>query len=144
MVTTCSAPQVAGVNMTVANTQCPSGLELITSPKRLCRRRNSGVGCSSVTFDLHPFRLNQRLTIDGLYVDGVSLTYGSTPRQHIWTFAAAYDETPASTSNKCHCTNSKAHVAFTGVIPPFIGDDYFCETGSRVTNQNRWYLDDPL
>ena len=70
--------------------------------------------------------------------------YGSTPRQHIWTFAAANDETPGSTNNKCHCTNSKAHVAFTGVIPPFIGDDYFCETGSRVSVQNRWYLDDPL
>ena len=167
MVTTCSAPQVAGVNMTVANSQCPSGLELITSPKRLCRRRNSGGGCSSVTFNLHnipystvcgrvigyqyyspdafsPFRVNQQLTIDGLYVDGVSLTYGSTPRQHIWTFAAALDEVPGHNADSCHCTNSKAHVAFTGVIPPFIGDDYFCETGSRVSFQSRWYLDDPL
>ena len=33
-------------------------------------------------------------TIDGRYVDGVSLTYGS-PRLHIWTFANALDEYPS-------------------------------------------------
>ena len=33
----------------------------------------------------------------------------------------------------CHCTNSKSHVAFTDLIPPeFIGDDFYCETGSRT------------
>ena len=41
-------------------------------------------------------------TIDGAYVDGVSLTYGN-PRQHIWTFAAALDEREGSWS--CPCTD---------------------------------------
>ena len=158
---------VARVNMTEINSQCPSGLELITSPKRLCRKIGNGGGCSSVFFPAHnipytrvcgkvigyqyyspnafnAFRANQGLTIDGTYVDGVSLTYGSSPRQHIWTFVAAVDEIPGHNSHSCHCTNDLAFVAFTGVIPPFIGEDYFCETGSRLTHQNRWYLNDPL
>ena len=29
------------------------------------------------------------ITIDSNYVDGVSLTHGSNPRRHIWTFVAA-------------------------------------------------------
>ena len=29
---------------------------------------------------------NPSLTIDDLYVDGVSITYGSAPRRHIWTY----------------------------------------------------------
>ena len=159
--------RVARVNMTETNSQCPRGLELFTSPKRLCRKIGSAGGCSSVTFQtygvnytrvcgkvigyqyrgvdaFYPFYTNQQLTIDGTYVDGVSLTYGSNPRQHIWTFAAALDEIPGHNVYGCHCTNDLAYVAFTGVIPPFIGDDYFCETGSRLSIRTQWYLDDPL
>ena len=42
-------------------------------------------------------------TINDPYVDGVSLTYGS-PRQHIWTFAAAIDETTNNPFSICTCT----------------------------------------
>ena len=44
-------------------------------------------------------------TLDGSYVDGVSLTYGS-PRQHIWTFANALDEYPHLYDSKCQCAKS--------------------------------------
>ena len=127
--------RVAGVNMTETNSQCPSGLELVTSPKRLCRKRVSS-GFSSTKFSVHgipyrrvcgkvigyqyyspqsfrPFYHNQQSTIDGLYVDGVSITHGSTPRHHIWTLAAALDEVPDHNKNSCPCTNSKSHVPYT-------------------------------
>ena len=160
--------RLARVNMTEPNSKCPAGLEMVSSPKRLCRSTVSGGGCSrSVFFPSHDipysrvcgkiigyqyyspdafwaFQNNQALTLDGVYVDGISLTYGTNPRNHIWTFAAALDETPGHNVYSCFCTNEGANVAFTGVIPPFIGTDYFCETGSRVSYQNRWYLDDPL
>jgi hypothetical protein len=43
--------------------------------------------------------------IDGSYVDGVSLTYGS-PRQHIWTFANALDEEGVGNDeSRCSCTD---------------------------------------
>ena len=57
---------------------------------------------------------------------GVSLTHGN-PRQHIWTFAAALDETTISNSDtsKCLCISNGAPIP-----PGFVGDDYFCDTGS--------------
>ena len=158
--------RVAGVNVTETNSKCPSGLELVTSPKRLCRKTVSS-GCSSAKFSVHgipykmvcgkvigyqyyspdafyPFYANQQSTVDDLYVDGVSITYGSSPHHHIWTLAAALDEVPDHSKWSCPCTNSKSHVGFTGLLPPFVGDDYFCETGSRVGHTNKYYLEDPL
>ena len=90
------------------------------------------------------FRHNQQSTIGDLYVDGVSITHGSTPRHHIWTLAAALDEVPDHSKWSCLCTNSKSHVRYTGLIPPFVGTDYYCETGSRVGETNKYYLEDPL
>ena len=92
----------------------------------------------------HPYYLNQGRTIDDLYVDGVSITHSSYPRQHIWTFAAAGDKVPAHNRDACPCVNSLSHVGFTGLIPDFIGCDYYCETGSRIAHTDRVYLEDPL
>ncbi len=72
----------------------------------------------------HPYFFNITLSIDDVYVEGVSLTYGHLPRQHIWTFV---NETQ-SDSSVCPCT--RPNLPYTGVVPPFIGQDYFCETGS--------------
>ena len=158
--------QVANINMTEINSKCPSGLEPITSPKRLCRK-NVNIGCSSTKFSTHgipfskvcgqvigyqyyspngfyPYYLNQGRTIDDLYVDGVSITHSSHPRQHIWTFVAALDELPLHNKEACPCVNSLSHVGFTGLIPEFIGKDYYCETGSRILHTNRVYIEDPL
>jgi len=44
--------RVAGVNVTETNSKCPSGLELVTSPKRLCKKTVSS-GCSSAKFSVH-------------------------------------------------------------------------------------------
>ena len=62
------------------------------------------------------------LTIDQVYVDGVSLTHGNL--NHIWTFAAAGFEsttTPTSTFN-CPCYGGPA-------APAEVGMDFFCEAG---------------
>ena len=74
----------------------------------------------------------------------MSITHSSQPRQHIWTFAAARNEVPDENKDSCPCCNSKAHVPFTGLIPEFIGSDYYCETGSRTAVSNRYYVEDPL
>jgi hypothetical protein len=63
---------------------------------------------------------NQPQTIDGPYVDGVSLTYGS-PRQHIWTFANALDEVDGyNDHSRCSCTDSSCP----NTTPSFVGNDY--------------------
>ena len=155
--------RVADLDMTDPTQSCPSGFRQITSPKRVCGK--PGSGCVSTTFPVHgvqysrvcgrvtayqlsspdaftPYYRNRQLTIDDLYVDGVSLTHGQNPRKHIWTFAAAIDETRSGRRN-CPCT--KTDTAYTGAVPPFIGQDYFCDTGSRNQFQyNIFYSNDPL
>ena len=75
-------------------------------------------------------------------MDGVSLTHGS-PRQHIWTFAATEDETIYNSRSKCPCTN--INTANSTTPPPeFLGNDYFCDTGSSSRYANIFYSDDPL
>ena len=88
----------------------------------------------------HTIYENRALTLDGHYVDGVSITHGH-PRRHIWTFAAAHDE---QRHNKYACPCTKTDTTYFGVIPPFLGNDYFCETGSRNGAELMFYPDDPL
>ena len=83
------------------------------------------------------------LTVDSNYVDGVSLTYGSRPRKHIWTFASALDDVPSVPVSSCQCMapNSEG-------IPPapsFVGLDYFCATGNHFDYSfSTFYGSDPL
>ena len=86
-----------------------------------------------------------RQTINGPYVDGVSLTYGN-PRQHVWTFAGTLDEnTPQGGQSACPCS-SIAFSPTTVNVPSFVGNDYFCETGvpTGQTYGTQFYGDDPL
>ena len=154
--------RVANLNMTDSNQRCPSGFRLITSPKRTCG--TPGSGCVHTTFPLNgvkysrvcgkiiayqyaspdafgPYYNNRQHTIDSSYVDGVSLTHGRGPRKHIWTFASAVQET-RSDRGTCPCTRTNR--AYTGVVPPFIGQDYFCDTGSRYNWGYQFYHADPL
>ena len=63
-------------------------------------------------------------TIDGLYVEGISLTYGSSPRTHIWTFAATNVGRDPS-NNTCPCVSVSAPQP-----PGFVGNNYFCDSTS--------------
>ena len=95
-------------------------------------------------------------TIDGFYVDGVSLTHGQSPRQHIWTFASALTDSYTSTrsivwiyNQVCPCTNyyDSFQPPYNYELPPWMGEDYFCDTGAHNSpyhNINRFLPDDPL
>ena len=61
--------------------------------------------------------------IDSYYVDGISITYSSNPRQHIWTYAAGEDDFEAG-SDDCPCNKGSSVV-----VPDFVGNDYYCESG---------------
>ena len=155
--------RVANLDMTDSNQQCPSGFRLITSPRRTCG--TPGRRCMSTTFNLNgveysrvcgkivgyqfgspdafsPYYHNIHRTIDDSYVDGVSLTHGQGPRKHIWTFAAAVEEREAANDHdQCPCMYT---YGYRGLVPPFIGQDYFCDTGSRYRWQAIFYHADPL
>ncbi len=162
--------RVANLDMTDHNQNCPEGLRLATRtepPLRTCGRMEGLARCTSTTYSTYgveyskvcgriiayqhstpdaffPYFRNRTLSIDDVYVDGVSLTHGQSPRQHIWTFANAVDETQAIySSSVCPCT--RPDLTYTGAVPPFIGQDYFCETGSRQTfSFTTFYPGDPL
>ena len=117
--------------------QCPGDLEKIgtlgqSSNPLSCRRNVLESGCSSVIYPNHgnsysrvcgminayqvgsPDGFHDRLddSIEGSYVDGVSLTYGMNPRNHIWTFVAQVTDT---------CTDCGTSQ------PNFIGTHFSCE-----------------
>ena len=156
--------QVVNLDMTNTSHQCPPGTTLRTDlPKRLCGMGISGLGCSSTIFDLYGiaysqvcgkiigyqdrtpdgFGQAQTQSIDGTYVEGISLTHGSNPRQHIWTFAAALDEVGSRPSYNCPCSNRNL-VSSATPPPDIVGNDYFCDTGSAEHFQHIFYGDDPL
>ena len=77
--------------------------------------------------------------INATYVDGVSITLGSS-RKHVWTYVVGCsDESSHSTSN-CPCA------VHPGPSPPsFVGDHFYCESGSTsYPSVGTYYTDDPL
>ena len=159
--------RVADIDMRVPSHQCPGDFVEITRsepPSRLCTPDSEEMGCFSYTFpvmagyrhvcgrvqayqDRTPnaffnSHIDTSLTIDSVYMDGISLTHG-IPRSHVWTFAAALDEATGHSSG-CVCSNVNIDPADLADVPPFVGTDYFCDTGSRNDVELRFYEADPL
>ena len=64
---------------------------------------------------------------------------------HIWTFAAAYSKSSTShRGGKCPCTDNQISPSLLPPIPSFVGDNYFCDTGSTTTLSSIFYPNDPL
>ena len=153
--------RVTYVNMTQPGATCPQGLEQMSfNGSPYCGRFSSGVGCSSALLDTtisyqqvcgrvagyqyyapDAFYLGNAASIDGAFVDGLSIMYGS-PRKHIWTYAAGFaDYSPYGPS--CPCNNGSKFQ-----VPSFVGNNYYCESavssGYTCSNPNRLYSNDTL
>ena len=135
------------LNMTNTSHVCPTGLRNTTYSRRTCgRAHSSGLSCSSTTFSVggsqysrvcgralaYQWGVNyafagqhhRRPGIEGQYVDGLSLTHGAPgSRQHIWTFVSGWYTGSQSSYDQCPCDNGN-----TSPSPPFVGNDYFCES----------------
>ena len=162
---------MAYVNMSQSGATCPQGLTQTTlSGLTLYGRMDGdynvtnpyGGGCQSTVFStlglsysqvcgqlrgyqrgtpnaFHPYYGNPSLTIDSEYVDGVSITYGSAPRKNIWTYANGLNLVySGGIQSNCPCND--------GVSPPFVGSDYYCETGDndKTCCSHTLYPNDPL
>ena len=158
--------RVAYVNMSQSGATCPQGLTQTTlSGLTLCGR-NGPPGCQSTVFStlglnysqvcgqlrgyqrgtpdaFRSYYLYSSQTIDNTYVDGASITYGSAPRKHIWTYANGLNLVfAADLRNNCPC-NDDIPLA----PPPFVGSDYYCETGDndkQCCGYSTLYSNDPL
>ena len=156
--------RVAYVNMSQSGAICPQGLTQTTlSGLTLCGR--NGSGCQSTVFStlglnysqvcgqlrgyqrgtpdaFGPYLTDPSLKIDDAYVDGVSITYCSAPRKHIWTYASGVNLVNTNPQHNCPCNTNNSVVP-----PPFIGSDYYCETGDNdktCCGFTTLYSNDPL
>ena len=146
--------RVAYLNMTQPHATCPPPLvRNTTAGLTLCHRSKSG--CDRVlysTLDLSYSQVCGRVrgyqlgTTDGFgpflymrinYVDGVTITYNSSTNNHIWTYASGIFEN-GTRSHACPCNNGSAAQS-----PPFVGDNYYCESGTATVNDSL-HSSDPL
>ena len=158
----CGGPdwrRVVYLNMTDPSHVCPSGLRLTSYSRRTCGQASSNGGsCWSTTFSVggsqysrvcgraRAYRLGHNLAfygyhrrqqgIDSYYVDGLSLTHGApASRQHIWTFVSGLYAGGGNSSSHprhlCPCDNGNIYPS-----PPFVGNDYFCESVVTPSNWN--------
>ena len=149
--------QVVDVDMN-RDDSCPGTWRKITTPRRLCLG-SVAAGCISAHFNVKgvsyghicgqakgyqkgspdAYQPNSQ-SIDGIYVDGISITLGS-PCKHVWTYATGPSDNKDNKDNhNCPCANHP------GCTPPaFVGNDYYCESGNVGNgNVSTYYLSDPL
>ena len=157
--------RVAYLDMRDPTQQCPPAWREITDPVRTCGRTNESIqtplgvgGCSSASFSSYgisyssvcgrivayqlgvpdQFLPHSLHNLEDPYVDGIIISRG-TEQQHVWTFAVGISEDDVG---GCNCSDGNTTYTFG---PPFVGEDYFCESGSKILNfAYIFYQDDPL
>ena len=149
----------------VVEGECPQGWESIITPtteESVCRAGNEfddDDGCSSTNFSVRGHVFNKIYgyalgyqkgrtwgfssyyssthNIDQQYLDGLSITLGN-PRQHIWSYGAGISKT--SYINKAYnCPCSSFH---NEVVPNFVRDHYYCESGASNNPSRSEYITD--
>ena len=152
--------RVAYVNMSQQGGTCPQGL---TRNLSLCGRSLYSDKCQSALFpafgisyshvcgQLRGYQLGSpdafrryiesNTTINGTYVDGASITYGSAPHKHIWTYANGLVSNK-TTKFSCPCNTNN-----TNRVPSYVGNDYYCESGTtqyKLATTRTFFPNDPL
>ena len=177
--------RIAYLDMTNHTHRCPENWKEISSPKRTCGRTEetgeNGAGCSSAVFKIGALSYTrvcgrvmgyqfcntmgfwgyyhnmEESSIDDPFVDGVTISHGDKERVHIWSFAAALHEEYKGRDAVCPCTKYHPDNEYRVIrIPPWVGKDYFCETGANrrippassrncsLLYEKVFYDDDPL
>ena len=116
------------------------------SYQRVCGRARGYQKGDTLAFWGSAPRYNR--TIDQSYVSGLSITYSSNPRQHLWTFASglgeSYDRTRVNRYNNnnqyhCPCSVNRSYSPF------FVGNNYYCESAPwYCCNYTTYYFNDTL
>ena len=155
--------RVAHVDMSSYNQSCPSNWTLINNPIRTCGS-TPGRGCASAVFSTHgisysqvcgrvtgyqkgqtdafgPFNNNQRFISAGVVLDGILISHGDKIKKHIWAYVTGRQRNITKANNiYCPCADYR----FNGIIPSFIGNDYYCDSGSDNHPSSKIFYTDPL
>jgi len=106
-----------------------------TSYQRVCgRARGYQKGLSDAFWGYYVAHFN----IDHAsgYADGLLITYGS-PRNHIWSYVNGHNDDGTRNDYNCPCADGNPP-------PPFVGTNYYCESGSDTRSTSAYYFSDPL
>ena len=152
--------RVALVDMSDNAQSCPGDLTLISSPIRTCGGPTTG-GCASAKFSTHgmsysqvcgrlrgyqvgqpnafgPY-VNDQTSLD-LVMDGVLISHGKTLK-HIWAYATAHQKNHTADYNSyCPCADYR----YNGIVPSFIGNDYYCDSGVQSSPEFGKFYTTPL
>ena len=157
--------RVAHVDMS-NDKSCPGDLTFISSPIHTCGGPTT-TGCASANFSTHGMSYSQvcgRLrgyqmgTTDAfgpyvndpakpnLVMDGVLISHGKA-QKHIWAYASGRERFVSSSATDttsyialCPCTDSR----YDGVVPPFIGNDYYCDSRAESRPMGGQFYTTPL
>ena len=139
--------RIAYLSSNTSPVVCPMGFEHINDPNvpALCKRNPTGARCSSITYSTNGNSYSQvcgtihgsyfgdpdgfdshntirsrsaNTPLNGNYVDGISLTHGSTNEHHIWTLTATVNYATNPTDICSVCASNK---------PSYVGMDYSCD-----------------
>ena len=166
--TECGSPgwtRAFDLDMSIPGAVCPSGWALLTNTVRGCGRQgDNNVASTTVSVRGRTYSqvcgkitAIQKGSTDGLrpsangaglfgrYVDGVSLTHGSSPRTHIWTFVSGQSQVPSSEVDEREYCPSLVDL-YPTFVPDFVGNNYFCDSGSTSTtiDGSQFYTSRPL
>ena len=152
--------RIAYLNMSDPDQQCPNAWRGYSDPVRSCGRPvTSRSSCATVYFSSNGKQYSSvcgralgyqkgspdgfgstdfDTTLDGIYVDGISMTHGS-PRTHIWTFAAGLYTGENRNGNNCPCEGGRQQ-------PDYVGGNFFCGSGDHDPQfeLHKFYDQDPL
>ncbi len=154
--------ELVNLDVTDKRQQCPDGFRVVEQQgKRLCEKKVDR-GCQSIVLSSYGVQYSRvcgkasgfqigtnnaffryecdHCTIDGPYIDGISITHGKHPRKHIWSLATSWtDYRDDSYRAVCPCAKGR------GPQPPsFVGNNYYCETGQYWPSKKRFDAEDPL
>ena len=156
---------VTSLDMKNSAHKCPSHFKQeLSGGKRFCVKKVPA-GCSSQTYsiggvpyaevcgkaigyqygsvDTAPFPMGTHRSIEEAYMDGISITHGSTPRKHIWTYMGGFADQSSQTYRQFICPCAAQGVP----LSPnnFVGNYFYCESGNPSSDwQKKWYLNDSL
>ena len=74
-------------------------------------------------------------TPDDLYADGISITHGSSPRSHLWTYVVGLNANPDNNYPHAQCPCTVLGTSTT--LPNFLASDYYCDSVNPSRNSHK-------
>lgn len=134
-------------------------LNAISSPSSLCQLATfstNSISYSQVCGRVKGYQIGRTtgfflsasdasLPLSSAYLDGVSITYDSQ-RGHVWSFGSGTASTNSGLINTLHLCPCLSEATASEInLPSYIGNNYFCDSGSyNQSTLREFYHEDPL